>query len=401
MEEAVNEEEPIPSSNSEGVDSSPKSHNFWKSRKRRRRNITSELSKSSATETPLLVSVHYICDIREPSTKTAPPDNSNVNQNTKSPNSKLSVNPGGDVCLENSLNVAITDKNLGQEQKEHVSNDKSIKRSTVSSKSSVRRKSRIFKNNTKVKKPSKRLKAVKVDPPVIVEQNTLNSSAESVEVQKTPALEFNASPSKNNGRKSRPTSNKIKAKCQRLLNNYLEYLTKQRQLYQNSSSLVQNCYWHFKILELYTDLLEDLKMFCMNTTTTATTMTSSGSTTVTSSSGVVQGFKRNYRQLNNGSSAKGDEDEVNTRQARKMHRQEENCRHMLLPDTPEEANRKDSSKMSKSLEISYCRLFGSFFAFSMYFLSLPPVAILAVTFFLSMNSDKIRTQHRSLPVKLF
>lgn len=162
----------------------------------------------------------------------------------------------------------------------------------------------------------------------------------------------------------------------KILNNNQQNLEKQLLLYQNSSFILHRCYWHFKVLEFYTDFLQDLQMFCHNATqvpaafTTTTTVmiplstimssstdlnpsTITSVTTakmVTSNSAVSHSSKKTYRQLTTGSGSRVDDEEVNVntnnRLARKLHRQEENYRHMLLPDTPEEINRKDSSKMN-------------------------------------------------------
>lgn len=200
--------------------------------------------------------------------------------------------------------------------------------------------------------------------------NNVNKISEEI-----PVLSSNSKESKTLKKlKQKRKYKELKKIFKNFLNDYQEYICKQNLLYQNCSPLLHRFYWHFKILELYTDFLKDLESFCKNTTqvpvvstttttimnpsstiassidlTTNTVTTVTTTTMITSSSGVGHSSKKNCRQQTTGSGSRVDEEEVNVsannRQARKLHRQEENYRHMLLPDTPEELNRKDSSKI--------------------------------------------------------
>lgn len=119
---------------------------------------------------------------------------------------------------------------------------------------------------------------------------------------------------------------RIKQRCEDLITAYGLHLETLHIRYQHSP-IVQNYFLRFKALELYTSLLKHLKMICNKNA-------SAGSTSSSPS-----GLKRSRN-----SHADDDSSPSSQRMARKINRQEENFRHMLLPDTPEETNRKDASK---------------------------------------------------------
>ncbi|XP_023037776.1 uncharacterized protein LOC6640489 [Drosophila willistoni] len=102
---------------------------------------------------------------------------------------------------------------------------------------------------------------------------------------------------------------KFQKRCQALIHSYLDYLQNKLSIHARSQS-VQVYYRHFVALELYTHLLVDLKMFCRTK---------------------VQSTQQKRPRI--------DEE---TARNRKANRQEEMLRHMLQPDSRNEANRKDA-----------------------------------------------------------
>ncbi|XP_075169020.1 gon-4 like protein muscle wasted [Haematobia irritans] len=122
---------------------------------------------------------------------------------------------------------------------------------------------------------------------------------------------------------------RIKQRCEDLITAYGLHLETLKVRYKHSP-LVQLYYNKFKALELYTNLLKSLKMICnKNTTSSPSTTAASGSS--------PSGLKRSRT-----AHADDESSPSSQRMARKINRQEESFRHMLLPDTPDEANRKDA-----------------------------------------------------------
>ncbi|XP_030238913.1 uncharacterized protein LOC108655014 isoform X2 [Drosophila navojoa] len=103
---------------------------------------------------------------------------------------------------------------------------------------------------------------------------------------------------------------KLQRRCQTLITSYASYLQQQSELYAHSPP-VQYYHRRFLALELYTQLLGDLKMFCETKSTPEST-------------------PQQKRQRSEEA-------------ARRANRQEEMLRHMLQPDSPEERNRKDAT----------------------------------------------------------
>ncbi|XP_017024733.1 uncharacterized protein mute [Drosophila kikkawai] len=104
---------------------------------------------------------------------------------------------------------------------------------------------------------------------------------------------------------------KLRKRCHSLITSYGSYLQKRKDRYIDCAP-VQRVYRRILALELYTQLLVDLKMFCSsNKPPTAT---------------------QPKRSRADDEAAK----------IRKANRQEEILRHMLQPDSPEERNRKDA-----------------------------------------------------------
>lgn len=133
-----------------------------------------------------------------------------------------------------------------------------------------------------------------------------------------------------------------------LLNCYRNNL-KRKELLYNRVPIVLTVYRYFQALELYTNLLRDLKMTCRN----ATSPTSGGATPSnvhpisTSTPTTVQHlptakFFVHSSQQYFGKRARGEEESNVCSRSKKASRQEENFKHMLLPDTAEDANRKDA-----------------------------------------------------------
>lgn len=122
----------------------------------------------------------------------------------------------------------------------------------------------------------------------------------------------------------------LKKRCEDLITAYTLHLETILQKYKHYP-LIQHYYKHFKALELYTNLLIGLKHICHKYSTSM-----SSSSTHNSPSSLK-------RSRNANSNNDDDCSPSSARQVKKLNRQEENFRHMLLPDTPEEANRKDAS----------------------------------------------------------
>lgn len=124
----------------------------------------------------------------------------------------------------------------------------------------------------------------------------------------------------------------LQRRCEQLITTYSLHLESILTKYKKHS-LIQYYYRNFKALELYTELLKGLKSYCSKNFNNM-----SQTTTNNSPSTLKRSRNCNSEDDNSPSSA---------RQVRKLNRQEENFRHMLLPDSPEETNRKDASKYSK------------------------------------------------------
>ncbi|XP_016988795.1 uncharacterized protein LOC108051259 [Drosophila rhopaloa] len=106
---------------------------------------------------------------------------------------------------------------------------------------------------------------------------------------------------------------KLSKRCYSLITTYGSYLRGRRDKYI-ACELVQLVHIRFVALELYTQLLVDLKMFCSTTTAKTATATQPKRT-------------------------RSDDEAAKLKRA---NRQEEMLRHMLQPDSPEERNRKDA-----------------------------------------------------------
>ncbi|XP_043644198.1 uncharacterized protein LOC122613853 [Drosophila teissieri] len=104
---------------------------------------------------------------------------------------------------------------------------------------------------------------------------------------------------------------KLSKRCHSLITTYESYLRRRSEKYKDCE-LVQVVHNRFFALELYTQLLADLRMFCSNTTAKTATQPK--------------------RSRSDDEAAK----------LRKANRQEEMLRHMLQPDSLEESNRKDA-----------------------------------------------------------
>ncbi|XP_034476357.1 uncharacterized protein LOC117783197 [Drosophila innubila] len=113
---------------------------------------------------------------------------------------------------------------------------------------------------------------------------------------------------------------KLRTRCKSLITSYGSYLQQQRDLYAHAES-VQHYHRRFLALELYTQLLSELNMFCQ-----------SKDEVVATKSEVSSPQQQQKRQRN--------EDAARNRRA---NRQEEMLRHMLTPDSREERNRKDAT----------------------------------------------------------
>nr|XP_016999537.2 uncharacterized protein LOC108059025 [Drosophila takahashii] len=134
---------------------------------------------------------------------------------------------------------------------------------------------------------------------------------------------------------------KLSKRCHSLITTYQSYLLQRREKYKDCEPL-QLVHTRFLALELYTQLLVDLKMFCSTSATKPATATQP---------------KR----------SRSDDEAAKLKRA---NRQEEMLRHMLQPDSPEERNRKDAifalnfyDKVEEALlnadRIDDCRKFNS------------------------------------------
>ncbi|KAH8298573.1 hypothetical protein KR044_012147, partial [Drosophila immigrans] len=112
---------------------------------------------------------------------------------------------------------------------------------------------------------------------------------------------------------------KLRQRCTSLITSYVSYLQKQRNLYDHAEA-VQFCHRRFLALELYTQLLVDLKMFTQNKQQEEAVAT-------VSSPQHQQKRQRCEEAARN----------------RRINRQEEMLRHMMRPDSAEERNRKDAT----------------------------------------------------------
>ncbi|KAH8403651.1 hypothetical protein KR215_000428, partial [Drosophila sulfurigaster] len=114
---------------------------------------------------------------------------------------------------------------------------------------------------------------------------------------------------------------KLRQRCAFLITLYTSYLQEQRNLYDHAEA-VQICHRRFLALELYTQLLVDLKMF-------------------------TQGKQQEEAVAATASSPQQQQKRQRCEEAarnRRINRQEEMLRHMMRPDSAEERNRKDASK---------------------------------------------------------
>lgn len=123
----------------------------------------------------------------------------------------------------------------------------------------------------------------------------------------------------------------LQRRCEQLITTYSLHLDNILLKYKKQP-LIQHYYRHFKALELYTGLLKGLKLFCLKNSDNMSQSTSNNSPSTLK------------RARNSNSNTEDDNSPSSARQVRKLNRQEENFRHMLLPDSPEETNRKDASK---------------------------------------------------------
>ncbi|XP_053966533.1 uncharacterized protein LOC128868456 [Anastrepha ludens] len=146
----------------------------------------------------------------------------------------------------------------------------------------------------------------------------------------------------------------LQKRCINLLSTYSANL-KQKELFYKRAPVVLQVYRYFKALELYTDLLDQLKMACRNAPTDGAGCGSTANEQAVANSAynslhhsptskqlVHCGYfgKRTRAQLAQ-QQALEDESSVCSR-SKKASRQEENFKHMLLPDSAEDANRKDA-----------------------------------------------------------
>ncbi|KAM7341508.1 gon-4 like protein muscle wasted isoform 2-T2 [Cochliomyia hominivorax] len=120
----------------------------------------------------------------------------------------------------------------------------------------------------------------------------------------------------------------LQRRCEELITAYSLHLDTILQKYKNQP-LIQRYHRHLKALELYTKLLKGLKLFCLKHTEDMAQSSNNSPSTL-------------KRTRNSNSNTEDESSPSSARHVRKLNRQEENFRHMLLPDTPEEANRKDA-----------------------------------------------------------
>lgn len=128
---------------------------------------------------------------------------------------------------------------------------------------------------------------------------------------------------------------KLRKRCKSLILCYGNYLRKQREQYAHVQP-VQYYHIRFLALELYTQLLVDLSMFCQTMETVGTPQIAEPA---------VASAPAQKPQPSKAPQQKRQRCEEAARNRRAM-RLEEMQRHMLQPDTPEERNRKDASKCS-------------------------------------------------------
>ncbi|XP_065369524.1 uncharacterized protein mute [Calliphora vicina] len=120
----------------------------------------------------------------------------------------------------------------------------------------------------------------------------------------------------------------LQRRCEELITTYSLHLDKLLLKYKDYP-LIQNYYRRFKALELYTNLLKKLKSICAKNCSAMSNSTNNSPSNL-------------KRTRSSNSNTEDDNSPSSARQVRKLNRQEENFRHMLLPDTPEEVNRKDA-----------------------------------------------------------
>ncbi|KAM8712261.1 hypothetical protein ACLKA7_012735 [Drosophila subpalustris] len=113
---------------------------------------------------------------------------------------------------------------------------------------------------------------------------------------------------------------KLRQRCKSLITSYCSYLQKQRDLYDHAE-FVQHYHRRFLALDLYTQLLSDLNMFCQS------------KNEVTATKEEVSSPQQQQKRQRNEDAARN----------RRANRQEEMLRHMLTPDSKEERNRKDAT----------------------------------------------------------
>ncbi|XP_036330028.1 uncharacterized protein LOC118742223 [Rhagoletis pomonella] len=146
---------------------------------------------------------------------------------------------------------------------------------------------------------------------------------------------------------------RLKKRCLSLLNAYRTNLERNKLCYKRSP-VVLKVYKYIKALELYTNLLGELKMACRNSITVTGSNANDASVTngvgnSSQNSPTAKFFVHNSQQYYGKRSraqlaqqqALEDESSVSSR-SKKASRQEENFKHMLLPDSAEDANRKDA-----------------------------------------------------------
>lgn len=124
---------------------------------------------------------------------------------------------------------------------------------------------------------------------------------------------------------------KLRKHCKSLIISYGNYLRKQRELYAHVQP-VQYYHIRFLTLELYSQFLADLRIFCetMDGTSTAQAVEMASMSTQKTQQPKAPQQKRQRCE--------------EAARNRRAHRLEEMQRQMLQQDTPEERNRKDASK---------------------------------------------------------
>lgn len=160
----------------------------------------------------------------------------------------------------------------------------------------------------------------------------------------------------------------LKRRCEDLITSYSLYLD-QIVLKYEEHTLVQHYYRHFKALELYTSLLKGLKAICAKVSNNMSN----------SSQNIASHLKR---ARNSSNTTDDDNSTASARQVRKLNRQEENFRHMILPESPEETNRKDAGKKFRKLIHNFRLIYLQSFVFQ---------------YMLSISMKKLR-KHLKLPI---